>query len=604
MTLIEDYALIGDCQTSALVSRNGSIDWLCWPRFDSPACFAALLGTEQNGHWQISPKTAPLKIERHYRAGTLILETTFETATGVILLTDFMPMNSPLTQIVRMVTGISGRVEMCSELTIRCDYGSSVPWVTRLENADGICAVAGPDMLVLRSPVALCGEGLSTRAKFDVAAGDRVVFSLTHQQSHLPLHEAADCAEALQQTEAYWLHWSAKFNGGGPLEALIKRSLITLKALTFAPTGGIVAAATTSLPEQIGGVRNWDYRYCWLRDATLTLLTFMAAGYYDEAEAWRRWLVRAVAGSPNQVQIMYGLAGERRLDEWEIPWLPGYENSAPVRIGNAAAKQIQLDVYGELMDALYQARKGGLPADEPTWRIQCALVTHLESIWNLPDEGIWEVRGGKQNFTYSKIMAWVAFDRAVKSIEQYGLSGPLLRWSSLRDKIHADICTRAFDLQKNTFVQSYENRLLDASLLQITLVGFLPADDPRVLGTVAAIERELVVDGLVRRYHTHEVADGLPTGEGAFLACSFWLVANYVLQHRDKEAHALFDRLAALVNDVGLLSEEYEPVSGRFVGNFPQAFSHTALIHAALNLVNGGRIVESRTEQSAAATQR
>jgi GH15 family glucan-1,4-alpha-glucosidase len=593
---IEDYAIIGDCQTAALVSRAGSIDWLCWPRFDSAACFAALLGTEKNGHWLIGPCEAPQKIERRYRPGTLILETKFEMPAGAVQLIDFMPMHSPFKQIVRVVVGLRGSVSMHSALVVRFDYGSSVPWVTRLEEGDGICAVVGPDMVILRSPVSLKGEGLSTCSQFEIAAGDTLMFSLTHEQSHLPIPAATNLQYALQDTEAYWLGWSAKFVDGDRYHALIERSLITLKALTFGPTGGLVAAVTTSLPEQLGGVRNWDYRYCWLRDATLTLLTLMKAGYYEEAEAWRRWLVRAVAGSPDQVQIMYGIAGERRLDEREIPWLSGYENSAPVRIGNAASDQIQLDVYGELMDALYQARKGGLPADEFSWRVQCAMVTHLETIWNLPDEGIWEVRGGKQNFTYSKIMAWVAFDRVVKSIDQYGLDGPLQHWKALRDQIHADVCRHGFNTEKNSFVQSYENTALDASLLQIPLVGFLPADDPRVIGTVAAIERELIVDGLVRRYRTEEVADGLPVGEGTFLACSFWLADNYVLQGRLDDAQTLFDRLSCLANDVGLLSEEYEPVSGRLIGNFPQAFSHTALIHTALNLINNGRIVDERKE--------
>ena len=585
---IEDYAVIGDCHSAALVSRYGSIDWLCLPRFDSPACFAALLGDTDNGSWEIAPQDSAQQIERNYRDNTLIIETLFTTATGSVRLLDFMPIGTPLRHIIRIVEGISGSVAMHMLLKLRFDYGRVIPWVTRLSDGDGICAIAGPDMVLLRSDVELRGEDLSTCAQFTIVTGQRCQFLLTHQRSHLPLAPPLDVHSALQDTEHYWQEWSQRFSDGGRWHALIMRSLITLKALTFTPTGGIVAAITTSLPEQLGGRRNWDYRYCWLRDATLTLMTLMSAGYYEEAEAWRRWLVRAVAGSPEQTQIMYGLAGERRIDEWEIGWLRGYEHSAPVRIGNAASNQIQLDVYGEVMDALYQARKGGLPADEYTWRVQCALLKHLESIWQLPDEGVWEVRGGQQNFTHSKIMAWVAFDRAVKSIEEFGVDGPHAHWVALRERIHADICARGFDRNKNSFVQSYESAALDAVLLQIPLVGFLPPDDPRVIATVAAIEHELIADGLVRRYRTEEVADGLPAGEGTFLACSFWLADNYVLQGRHDEALALFQRLTALCNDVGLLSEEYDPSQQRLVGNFPQAFSHTALIHTALNLASSG----------------
>lgn len=592
---IEDYAVIGDCHSAALVSRHGSIDWLCLPRFDSPACFAALLGTGDNGHWHIAPRDAVRTVERSYRDATLIIETVFTTDEGSMRLIDFMPVGASLRHVVRIVEGISGRVAIKSRLKLRFDYGRIVPWVTRLPDTIGICAIAGPDMVVLRSNTELHGEDLSTCANFDIDAGQQIVFTLSHQQSHLPTEPPFDGLAALHDTETYWHEWSQRFTGGATWHPLIVRSLLTLKALTFEPTGGVVAAITTSLPEQLGGPRNWDYRYCWLRDATLTLLTLMSAGYYEEAELWRRWLVRAVAGSADQTQIMYGLAGERRLDEWEVSWLCGYENSQPVRIGNAASQQIQLDVYGEVMDALYQARKGGLPADEYAWRVQCSLLKHLETIWQLPDEGIWEVRGGKQNFTHSKIMAWVAFDRAVKSIEQYGVEGPRDHWAAVRDQIHADVCAHGFNREKNSFVQSYESTALDAVLLQIPLVGFLPPEDPRVVATVAAIERELIDNGLVLRYRTEEVADGLPAGEGIFLACSFWLADNYVLQGRHDEARALFERLTALCNDVGLLSEEYDTQKKRLVGNFPQGFSHTALIHTALNLASGGA-AETRAE--------
>ncbi|MDB6060152.1 MAG: glucoamylase [Verrucomicrobiaceae bacterium] len=596
---IEDYAIIGDCQTSALVARNGSIDWLCWPRFDSSACFASLLGEKQNGYWKIAPLDEPTHITRQYRESTLILETQFETETGAVLVIDFMPMGAASTSITRLVIGKRGRATMNCELVVRFDYGNAVPWVTRLSDGDGISAIVGPDMVVFRSPVPLSGKDLTTQCQFDVEEGQCFAFALSYQQSHLPVAGPFDIKSALENTEAFWRDWSSRFSDGDELHGVIERSLITLKALTYAPTGGVVAAVTTSLPEQLGGTRNWDYRYCWLRDATLTLMTLMNAGYYEEAEAWRRWLVRAVAGSPEQVQIMYGIGGERRLEECEISWLAGYENAKPVRIGNAASNQMQIDVYGELMDALHQARKGALEIDEAAWSIQCALLKHLETIWNTPDEGIWEVRGGRQHFSHSKIMAWVAFDRAVKSVEEYGLEGPLQHWRELRDEIHRDVCKRGFNSAMNSFVQVYDGDTLDASLLQIALVGFLPADDSRVIGTVAAIERDLMVDGLVRRYHTHEVEDGLPPGEGVFLACSFWLADNYILQERYGEARTLFDRLVKLSNDVGLLSEEYEPVSGRLVGNFPQAFSHLALIHTAMNLATKGRIAKNRCEKAA-----
>ncbi|HEY3699525.1 MAG TPA: glycoside hydrolase family 15 protein [Spongiibacteraceae bacterium] len=586
---IEDYALIGDCLTAALVSRAGSIDWLCWPRFDSDACFAALLGDENNGHWQISPQEPVQKISRRYRPNTLVLETTIETTDGCIKLIDFMPMGRGSSQVMRIVVGERGNVPMQLQLIVRFDYGCSIPWVTPLDDNAGMQAVAGPNLVVIRSPAALSLQDGAINAKFSVAAGQCFTFALTYEQSHLPLPPALDVKTALEQTEAEWQRWSATFVLKTPWHEQILRSLITLRALIYMPTGGVVAAPTTSLPELLGGVRNWDYRYCWVRDATLTLVTLMNAGFYEEAQAWRRWLLRAVAGSPEQLQIMYGIAGERRLDEWEIPWLSGYENAAPVRIGNAASNQLQLDVYGELMDALHQARKGKLPLDAASWEQQVALIKHLETVWTAPDEGIWEVRGGPQHFTFSKIMAWVALDRAVKSIEQFGLEGPREHWIQIRDQIHAEVCARGFDSKRNCFVQSYGSAVLDASLLQIALVGFLPPEDPRVIGTIAAIERELMVDGLVMRYRTEQVADGLPPGENLFIACSFWLVDNYVLQKRYDEANALFERLLGLCNDVGLLSEEYDSSNNRLVGNFPQAFSHTALIHTALNLTANGQ---------------
>jgi GH15 family glucan-1,4-alpha-glucosidase len=582
---IEDYALIGDCQTAALVARDGSIDWLCWPRFDSGACFAALLGTPEHGRWRIAPAGGQPRVSRRYRDGTLILETVFETGGGCAAVTDFMPIRDSQSRLVRIVEGRRGSVAMDMELVLRFDYGLSVPWVTRLPGQHpGLRAIAGPDMAVLHTPVPLQGVDLRTQARFEIRAGETVPFVLTHSLSHRELPVPIDPAAALAETDAYWKGWSGRCAVTSEDADAIRRSLITLKALIYEPTGGIVAAPTTSLPEHLGGVRNWDYRFCWLRDATLTLLSLMDAGYYDEAGAWRDWLVRAVAGSPPQTQIMYGLAGERRLPELELDGLPGYEGSAPVRIGNAAAGQLQLDVYGEVMDALHQARKGGLAAHNPAWNVQRTLIEHLEKIWNEPDEGIWEVRSGRRHFTHSKVMAWVAVDRAIKGAELFGLDGPVDRWRALRRRIHDDVCRRGYDAGIGSFVQSYGATELDASLLVIPLTGFLPAGDPRVIGTVAAIERELVSDGLVRRYHTSETADGLPPGEGAFLACSFWLADNYCLQGRRAEARELFDRLLSLRNDVGLLSEEYDTQARRMLGNFPQAFSHVSLVDTAYNL--------------------
>jgi GH15 family glucan-1,4-alpha-glucosidase len=597
---IEDYALIGDCEAAALVARDGSIDWLCWPRFDSEACFAALLGTHDHGRWQIAPCDSNARVSRHYRPSTLILETRFECSEGAVTLIDFMPVRDVHANVVRLVVGERGRVAMRTELVLRFGYGAVVPWVTQVEGFWR--AIAGPDMAVLRTPVHLTGQNLRTVGEFTVAAGETVPFVLSYGASHLPALEPLDPEAALAATESFWTQWAKQCRPPGHCSEPVIRSLITLKALTYWPTGGIVAAPTTSLPEHPGGVRNWDYRFCWLRDATLTLLALMDAGFYDEAQAWRQWLVRAVAGSPEQVQIMYGIAGERRLTEWEVPWLPGYQGAAPVRIGNAAHGQLQLDVFGEVMDALHQARVNGLAASKSGWALQQALLTHLERIWTEPDEGIWEVRGGRQHFTHSKVMAWVAFDRANKSAEQFRLDGPLERWRAIAAAIHADICRRGFDAELGSFVQSYGSRQLDASLLLLPCVGFLPADDPRISGTVRAIERKLLTDGFVMRYDTAAAHDGLPAGEGAFLACSFWLVDAYILQNRIAEARTMFDRLLALRNDVGLLSEEYDPGTGRLVGNFPQAFTHVALVDSAFNLTRFEKPVEQRAQPTAEST--
>jgi GH15 family glucan-1,4-alpha-glucosidase len=582
---IEDYALIGDCETAALVARDGSIDWLCWPRFDGGACFAALLGGPEHGRWLIAPADAEADITRRYRDDTLILETDFATGGGAVTLVDFMPPRGKASDVVRLVIGKRGRVVMRTELVLRFDYGALVPWVTRMDDGT-LRAIAGPDMVVLRTTAPLQGEELKTIGDFVVSEGQIVSFVLTYSASHLPPPEPVDAQAALADTEAFWREWSSRCVDVGEWTPAVRRSLITLKALTYRPTGGIVAAPTTSLPEQLGGSRNWDYRYCWLRDATLTLLALMNGGYYEDAQAWTEWLLRATAGSPPQMQIMYGLAGERRLTEWEVPWLPGYEGAKPVRIGNAAAEQLQLDVFGEVMDALYHARVGGLVGSEAGWALQLALVGHLETIWQLPDEGIWEVRGGRQPFTYSKVMAWVAFDRAIKCCEQFGLDGPVDRWRALRAKIHEEVCRNAFNPKIGAFVQSYGSSLLDASVLLLPLVGFLSPTDPRVRSTVAAIERRLTEDGFVLRYDPQARRDGLPEGEGAFLACSFWLADNLILLGRRRAARLLFERLLALRNEVGLLSEEYDPRAKRLVGNFPQAFSHIALIATACNLAH------------------
>jgi GH15 family glucan-1,4-alpha-glucosidase len=581
---IEDYALIGDCRTAALAGRDGSIDWLGWPRFDSPACFAALLGKAQHGRWKIAPAQPPRAVRRAYRGDTLILETEMETAEGAATLIDFMPVRNGESHLVRIVAGRRGRVAMAMELVLRFDYGEAVPWVTRLPGGDGIRAIAGPDLAILRSPVRLEGRDLTTVASFSVAAGETVAFVLSYAPSHLAEPAGIGAAQALAETERFWREWAGRCKAEGAWAASVRRSLTTLKALSYAPTGGIVAAPTTSLPEKIGGVRNWDYRHCWLRDAALTLLALMDAGYYEEARDWRAWLVRAVAGSPEQVQIMYGIGGERRLAELELAHLPGYEGSAPVRIGNAAAGQFQLDVYGQVLDALYQGCKGGLARYDSAWDLQCALLRRLENVWTEPDAGMWEVRGPPRHFTHSKIMCWVAFDRAVRMVEGMGVPGPVARWRELRQRIHDDVCRQGVSAKRGCFVQCYGAEELDASLLLIPSVGFLPATDPRMLATVEAIERELSVDGLVLRYRTHQSLDGLPAGEGVFLPCSFWLADNLRMQGRIDEARALFGRLVGLANDLGLLAEEYDPAARRHLGNFPQAFSHVALINSALHL--------------------
>jgi GH15 family glucan-1,4-alpha-glucosidase len=580
---IEDYGLIGDCKTAALVGRNGSVDWLCWPRFDSAACFSALLGNSNHGRWSIAPQE-PAKSSRSYHGDTMILETVFAGRDGSFAVIDFMPTDRPDSSVIRIVEGQSGRSRVRMELTIRFDYGSAVPWVERLPDENGVTAIAGPNLVALRTPVELKGEDLSTSADFTISGGERVPFVLTYGPSHLPPPAALDADLALDDTETYWREWSARCNYNGKRREAIMRSLLTLKALTFAETGGIVAAPTTSLPEQIGGPRNWDYRFCWVRDATLTLIALMGAGYYEEAKAWRNWLQRALAGSPHDLQIMYGLSGERRLNEWEVPWLPGYRGSLPVRIGNAASDQFQLDVWGEMMDALYLARKSGLARFLAGRSLQCILLEHLEAIWKEPDDGIWEVRGGRRHFTHSKVMAWVAFDRSIKDAETYGFEAPIDRWRAVRDEIHRTVCARGYNIARQAFTQSFDSSELDASLLLMPVLGFLPIDDPRIARTVTAIERELVSDGLVLRYRTESGADGLPAGEGVFLACSFWLADVYQLQGRTAEANALLDRLLALRNDLGLLSEEYDTKAGLQVGNFPQAFSHLAMVRTALSL--------------------
>ena len=576
---IEDYALIGDCHTAALVGRDGSIDWLCLPRFDSGACFAALLGGPGHGRWRIAPVAEARSVRRRYRDGTLILETDFETSEGAVRVIDCMPLSNDRWDVLRIVEGLSGRVTVCMELVIRFDYGSIVPWVRRTDEI--LLATAGPDTLELHTEVEVHGENMKTVAEFQVAKGERKNFSLNYRASHEATQKAVDPEAALKATENGWRKWSGRSTYKGRWRKEVERSLITLKALTYAPTGGMVAAPTTSLPEQQGGMRNWDYRYCWLRDATFALNALLLAGYHEEAVAWREWLLRAAAGSPEDLQILYSVTGRRRLDEYELGWLPGYGGAAPVRVGNAASKQFQLDVYGEVMDTLHLARAAGLEPEPAAWAIQLALLRFLESNWQQPDEGIWEIRGPRRHFTHSKVMAWVAFDRAVKDAGAFGLDGPVGHWRQVRDAIHAQVCESGFDTRQNTFVQSYGAPHLDASLLLIPQVGFLPPDDARVRGTVAAIERNLVVDGLVLRYSTAAGVDGLPPGEGTFLPCSFWLADSLVLTGRREDGEALFERLLALNNDLGLLSEEYDARERHMLGNFPQALTHMALINTA-----------------------
>ncbi|MGI8772783.1 MAG: glycoside hydrolase family 15 protein [Acidobacteriaceae bacterium] len=590
MAQIEDYALIGDTETAALVGRDGSMDWLCWPNFASGACFAKLLGSEDNGFWRLAPEGKVTQSARRYEEHTLILETTHETRKGVVQVIDFMPPRGNQSDIVRIVRGLRGAVRMRSELALRYNYGAAVPWVTKMEG--GSCLEAGPDSIVLRTSVELKGENMRTVGDFTVEEGESVAFVLSYGaygRYHAEAPHPVDVDEAYRQTQAYWKEWAARTTYRGPRHDVIERSLLTLKALTYKPTGGIVAAPTTSLPEQLGGPRNWDYRYCWLRDTTFTLLALMNGGFHQEAKEWMHWLRRTIAGSPDQVQIMYGIAGERTLVEWEIPWLTGYENSKPVRVGNAAHAQLQLDIYGEVMDAFFwefdslqqQHREG-------EFSMLAQLVDHLETIWQEPDSGIWEVRGGPKHFTYSKVMAWVAFDRAVQLAERAHFEAPVARWKKVRDAIHEEVCRKGFNKRLNSFVQTYGSKNLDASLLLIAMVGFLPPDDPRIKGTVEAIERDLTEGGLVKRYDTARTKDGLKGGEGMFLACSFWMVSNLKFIGREGDAHALFERLLTLCNDVGLLSEEYDVKQQRLVGNFPQAFSHIALLGAAYHLYDPG----------------
>ncbi|MDE2462673.1 MAG: glycoside hydrolase family 15 protein [Alphaproteobacteria bacterium] len=578
---IEDYAMIGDLRTGCLIERGGSIDWFCPSRFDRPACFASLLGSTDNGRWLIGPRGAA-RTTRRYHPGSMVLETTHETDDGTVRVIDFMPIHSEHTSIVRLVKGLSGTVRMHTELAVRFDYGISVPWVNRVD-AQTLVIVAGPDQLTLRTPVALKGKDMRSRADFTVHEGDFIPFVLTHSPSHLPPPAPIDIMETLTTTQGYWREWSSRCTLDGKHGDLVRRSLMTLKALSFQPTGGIVAALTTSLPELIGGPRNWDYRYCWLRDATFTLLAFLNAGYRDEADRWQKWLLRAIAGSPGQIQIMYGVAGERRLEEWTVSWLKGYEDSAPVRIGNAAAGQLQLDIYGELADVFAQASLGGLAAPQRRDELQLVYLAHLEKIWSKPDEGIWEIRGEPQHFVHSKAMAWVAFDRASRSETGNYTKAQRNHWRKIADEIHADICEHG--VKNGHFTQHYATDEVDASLLQLALVGFLPPDDPRIERTITRIEETLMSNGFVLRYRTDSGVDGLPKGEGAFLACSFWLVDNYLLLGRLKDGEKLFERLVSLTNDVGLLAEEYDPRAKRMLGNFPQAFSHVALVNSAYALM-------------------
>jgi GH15 family glucan-1,4-alpha-glucosidase len=593
---IEDYGLIGDCETSALVGRDGSIDWLCWPAFDSDACFAALLGSERNGRWLIAPAEAVKTSSRRYWDNTLILETRFTTANGTVALIDFMPPRGNASDVVRLVRGVAGRVRLRMQLVIRFGFGSDVPWVKRTEDG-ALLAICGQDMTVLRTPVETRGEDLTTVADFEVGEGETIPFVLTYGPSHLPLPEPINPATALRETEDFWTEWCSHCTYRGDNSELMMRSLITLKALTYAPTGGIVAAPTTSLPEKLGGARNWDYRFCWLRDATFTLLALMNSGYTEEASAWHNWLLRAVAGAPANMQIMYGIMGQRRLLEWEAGWLPGYEGALPVRVGNAAHAQLQLDVYGELMDAFHQSRVAELKLDDGSWDLECAVLDHLADVWDQPDHGIWERRGDGRHYVSSKVMTWVAFDRAIKSAEKFGFKAPIERWRALREQICLDVCDKGFDAGQNAFVESYGSQWLDASILLLPAVGFLPASDPRVRGTIAAIEQHMMRDGFVLRHDPREVTDEQQPIEGAFLACTLWLADAHVLAGETGKAQALFDRVVAIANDLGLLAEEFDSGAGRQTGNFPQALTHIALINTAHNLSGAGKPVDKPAMQ-------
>ena len=581
---IEDYGVIGDGETVALVDREGSIDWLCWPSFDSDACFAALLGDERHGHWKIAPRDKPTRLTRRYRPNTLILETQFVTRDGAVSLIDFMPPRGKASDVVRFVRGDRGRVRMRMDLVIRFGLGLNIPWVKKTEERSALLAICGPDMIILRTPVETRGEDMTTVADFEIAEGETIPFAMSYQASHLDVPDPIDPEQALRDTESFWREWCGRCRYDGQQRDLVLRSLITLKSMIYDPTGGIVAAPTTSLPEKLGGSRNWDYRFCWLRDATFTLLALMNSGYYDEALAWHNWLLRAVAGTPSEMQIMYGIRGQRRLTEWEAPWLAGYEGAQPVRIGNAAHAQLQLDVYGELMDVFHQSRRAKLKFGEENWALQCALLEHLAKIWDEPDSGIWERRGPGKHYVSSKVLTWVAFDRGIKACEQFELEGPVETWRQLRDKICKDVCTKGFDRDENAFVESYGSKLLDASVLLLPAVGFLPASDPKIEGTIAAVERRLVRDGFVLRHDPREIAAEEQPLEGAFLACTLWLADAYVLAGNLDRAQSLFDTVLAVANDLGLLAEEYDTVARRQTGNFPQALTHIALVNTAHNL--------------------
>ena len=594
---IEDYGLIGDCETAALVGRDGSIDWLCWPAFDSDACFAALLGTSKHGRWLIAPADEIKSTSRRYWGNTLILETRFETESGTVALIDFMPPRGNASDVVRLVRGISGRVKLRMELIIRFGFGADIPWVKKNPDGSGLLAICGQDMTVLRTPVETRGEDLTTVADFEVGESETVPFVLTYGPSHLPVPAPVDPASALRDTEEFWTEWCSRCSYDGGDRDLVMRSLITLKALTYAPTGGIVAAPTTSLPEKLRGARNWDYRFCWLRDATFTLLALMNSGYTEEASAWHHWLLRAAAGAPANMQIMYGIMGQRRLLEWQAGWLPGYEGAGPVRIGNAAHAQLQLDVFGELIDAFHQSRVAKLELDEESWALECAVLEHLAEEWDQPDHGIWERRGDGKHYVFSKVMTWVAFDRGIKSAETFGFEAPLDTWRKLRETIHRDVCDRGFDRALNSFVESYGSKLLDASILLLPSVGFLPASDSRIRGTLEAVEKHLMRDGFALRHDPREISEEIQPIEGAFLACTLWFADACVLAGDIAKAQVLFDRVVAVANDLGLLAEEFDSGASRQTGNFPQALTHIALINTAHNLCDAKNASEKPAMQ-------